>query len=132
MDPDSLIRISEFIHAIKVLIGAANRLKDEDMKHLDKIVEVLEQANGGGNKVNIAQFEKAELIMQQIRQLTDLKNSIVLPPECYLVKFETASGKGVIASNDEIGTLSMRRLINEFKRSIDEQIGELEKEMEKI
>lgn len=132
MDPDSLIRISEFIHAIKVLIGAANRLNDGDMKHLDKIVEVLEQTNGGGNKVNIAQFEKAELIMQQIRQLTDLKNSIDLPPECYLVKFETASGKGVIASNDEIGTLSMRRLINEFKRSIDERIGELEKEMEKI
>lgn len=47
MDPDSLIRISEFIHAIKVLIGAANRLNDEHMKHLDKIVEVLEQANGG-------------------------------------------------------------------------------------
>lgn len=132
MDPDSLIRISEFIHAIKVLIGAANRLNDEDMKHLDKIVEVLEQANGGGNKLNIAQFEKAELIMQQIRQLTDLKNSIDLPSECYLVKFETASGKGVIASNDEIGTLSMRRLINEFKRSIEERIGELEKEMEKI
>lgn len=82
--------------------------------------------------MNIAQFEKAELIMQQIRQLTDLKNSIDLPPECYLVKFETAPGKGVIVSNDEIGTLSMRRLINEFKSIIDERIGELEKEMEEI
>ncbi|MDF3000881.1 MAG: hypothetical protein K0Q48_1000 [Bacillota bacterium] len=132
MDADSLIRISEFIHAIKVFIAAANRLKDDDMKHLEKIVEMLEQGNGGDHKVNISQFEKAELIMQQIRQLTDLKNSIDLPPECYLIKFETASGKGVIVSNDEIGTLSMQRLINEFKSSIDERIRSLKKEMEGI
>jgi len=59
MDPDSLIRISELIHALKVFIAAANRLKDEDMEHLEKIAEMLEE-NGERPNVNKAQFEKAE------------------------------------------------------------------------
>ena len=37
MDPDSLVRITEFTHALKIFIAAAKRLKDEDMEHLDKI-----------------------------------------------------------------------------------------------
>lgn len=132
MDPDSLIRISEFIYAIKVFIGAANRLKDEDMKHLDKIAEMLEEENGGRPKVNKVQFEKAEPIMQHIKHLSDLKESINLPPECYSIEFKTASGSVAIADNADLGSLSMNRLINEFKSIIDERIGKLEKEMGEI
>ena len=58
MDPDSLIRISELIHAIKVFIAAANRLKDKDMEHLDKIAELL---------------DKRSIIDEQIRNLEKKK-----------------------------------------------------------
>lgn len=132
MDPDSLVRITEFMHALKIFIAAANRLKDEDMKHLDKIAEMLKEENGGRPKVNKAQFEKAEPIMQHIKHLSDLKKSINLPPECYSIEFKTASGSVVIANNADLGSLSMTRLINEFKSIIDERIRILEKEMEEI
>lgn len=131
MDPDSLIRISELIHAIKVFITAANRLKDEDMEHLEKIAEMLEE-NGGRPNVNKAQFEKAEPIMQQIRDLKDLKESLSMPAECYSIVFRSASGRETIANNTDLGSLSMTRLINEFKSIIDERIAKLEKEMEEI
>jgi hypothetical protein len=131
MDPDSLIRVSELVHAIKVFIAAANRLKDEDMEHLDKIADLLER-KGGNPKVNKAQFEKAEPIMQHIKHLSDLKKSINLPPECYSIEFKTASGSVAIAGNADLGSLSMNRLINEFKSIIDERIGKLEEEMEEI
>ena len=132
MDPDSLIRISELIHAIKVFIAAANRLKDEDMKHLDKIAEILEEENGGRPKVNKAQYEKAEPIMQQIRDLKDLKKSLSMPAECYSVVFRSASGRETRANNTDLGSSSMTRLINEFKSIVDERIAKLEKEMEEI
>lgn len=69
--------------------------------------------------MNKVQFEKAEPIMQQIRNLKDLKESFNMPPECYSIVFR-------------LGTLSMCRLIANFKDLIDEQIGKLEKEMEEI
>ena len=131
MTNDSLIRISELIHAIKIFIAVANRLTDEDMEHLNKVTELLGKS-GGKAKVNKAQFEKAEPIMQQIKHLNDLKKSINLPPECYTVEFRLSSGSGVIADNTDLGALSMTRLINEFKSIIDEQIRSLEKEMEEI
>lgn len=132
MNPDSLIRISELIHAIKVFIAAANRLKDEDMEHLEKIAEMLEEENGGNPKVNKDQFEKAEPIMQQIRNLKDLKGSFNMPPECYSIVFRLASGRETIANNTDLGPLSMHRLISNFQNLIDEQIEKLEKEMEGI
>ena len=133
MDPDSLIRISELIHAIKVFIATANRLKDEDMKHLEKIAEMLEEENGGRPKVNKAQFEKAEPIMREIELLNKKKDFISgFPSECYRVEFKLASGNGVVARIDEFGTESISRLINEFKSSIDERIRILEKKMEEI
>lgn len=61
MDPDSLIRISELIHAIKVFIAAANRLEDKDMEHLDKVAELL---------------EKRSIIDEQIRNLEKKKEKI--------------------------------------------------------
>ncbi len=132
MDPNTLIRISELIHAIKVFVSAANRLKDEDIKHLKKIAEMLEEENGGRPKVNKDQFEKAEPIMQHIKHLSDLKKSINLPPECYSIEFKTASGSVAIADNADLGSLSMARLIKEFKSIVDERIAKLEKEMEEI
>jgi len=132
VDPDSLIRLSELIHAIKVFIAAANHLKDEDMKHLDKLAELLGKENGGEPKVNKAQFEKAEPIMQQIRDLKDLKESLSMPAECYSIVFRSASGRETIANNTGLGSLSMTRLINEFKSIVDERIVKLEKEMEEI
>lgn len=131
MDPDSLIRISELIHAIKVFIDAANRLKDEDMDQLDKIVKVMER-EGGKPRVNKKQFEKAEPIMRQIRDLKDLKESLNMPSECYSIVFKSASGRETIANNTDLGSLSMARLINEFKSIVDERIAKLEKEMEEI
>lgn len=131
MDPDCLIRISELVHAIKVFISAANRLKDEDMEHLDKIANLLER-KGGKPKVNKAQFEKAEPIMQQIRNLKDLKGSFNMPPECYSIVFRLASGRETIANNTDLGPLSMHRLISNFQNLIDEQIEKLEKELEEI
>lgn len=131
MDPDCLIRILELVHAIKVFISAANRLKDEDMEHLDKIANLLER-KGGKPKVNKAQFEKAEPIMQQIRNLKDLKGSFNMPPECYSIVFRLASGRETIANNTDLGPLSMHRLISNFQNLIDEQIEKLEKELEEI
>ncbi|WP_124066282.1 hypothetical protein [Clostridium sp. E02] len=82
--------------------------------------------------MNKVQFEKAEPIMQQIRNLKDLKESFNMPPECYSIVFRLVSGRETVASNSDLGTLSMCRLIANFKDLIDEQIGKLEKEMEEI
>lgn len=43
MDPDSLVRITEFIHALKIFITAGKRLKDEDMRYLKQIVKMMEK-----------------------------------------------------------------------------------------
>lgn len=131
MDTDSLIRITEFLHALKIFISVSKRLKDEDMEHLDKIADLLER-KGGKPKVNKSQFEKAEPIMQQIRNLKDLKGSFNMPPECYSIVFRLASGRETVANNTDLGSLSMHRLISNFQNLIEEQIGKLEKEMEEI
>ena len=55
-----------------------------------------------------------------------------MPAECYSIVFRSASGRETIANNTDLGSLSMTRLINEFKSIIDERIVELEKEMEEI
>lgn len=41
MNPDSLIRITEMLHAIKIFIEAANKLTDEDIRHLEQIANVM-------------------------------------------------------------------------------------------
>lgn len=43
MDADSLIRVTEFLHALKILLAAQKRLKDEDWEHLKKITELIEK-----------------------------------------------------------------------------------------
>lgn len=43
MDADSLIRVTEFLHALKILLAAQKRLKDEDLEHLKKITELIEK-----------------------------------------------------------------------------------------
>lgn len=53
MDADSFVRITEFMHALKIFIAAAKRLKDEDMEHLDKIAVLLER-NGGKSKCRVS------------------------------------------------------------------------------
>ncbi|MGL6220554.1 MAG: hypothetical protein ACRC36_21080 [Lacrimispora sphenoides] len=43
MDAESLIRITEFLHALKILLAATKRLKVKDWEHLKKIAELLEK-----------------------------------------------------------------------------------------
>lgn len=52
MDADSLIRVTEFLHALKILLTAQKRLKDEDWVHLKKITELME--NGGKPKCRVS------------------------------------------------------------------------------
>ncbi|PPK77565.1 hypothetical protein BXY41_116104 [Lacrimispora xylanisolvens] len=47
MDDDSIVRITEFIHALKIFITAAKRLKDEDMRYLKQIVKMMEKKMEG-------------------------------------------------------------------------------------
>lgn len=42
MDADSLVRITEFIHALKIFITEAKHLKDEDKKYLRQILKIME------------------------------------------------------------------------------------------
>ncbi len=43
MDTDSLIRITEFLHALKIFVAAYNRLTSKDMKYLLKLVDFMEK-----------------------------------------------------------------------------------------
>ena len=43
MDADSLLRITEFLHALKILIAAAKRLTSKDIVYLLKIVDLMEK-----------------------------------------------------------------------------------------
>ncbi|WP_164473110.1 hypothetical protein [Clostridium sp. E02] len=43
MDADSLVRITEFMHALKIFITAGKRLKDEDMRYLKQIAKMMEK-----------------------------------------------------------------------------------------
>lgn len=47
MDADSLVRITEFIHALKIFISASKRLKDEDLRYLQQIAKVMENEMEG-------------------------------------------------------------------------------------
>ena len=43
MDADSLLRVTEFLHALKILLAAAKRLTSKDMKYLLKIADLMEK-----------------------------------------------------------------------------------------
>lgn len=79
-----------------------------------------------------SQFEKAEPIVQKIRDLNQLKNKFDLPPECYSVEFKTVSGRGIFSNDNDLGSSGMKKLINEFKSIVDKRIETLEKDLEEI
>lgn len=45
MNPDSVIRITEMLHAIKIFIEAANKLTDEDIRGLEQVAEVMTKSD---------------------------------------------------------------------------------------
>ena len=132
MDADSLSRIAEHLCAAMIFDETKKQLKSEDLEYLKEFVD-LQKSNKKGFQMKVSQFLKAKSIMQEIELLNKKKDFISgYPSECYRVEFRSASGNGVVTSNDEFGTVITSRLINEFKSCIDERIGKLEKEMEEI
>lgn len=79
-----------------------------------------------------SQFEKAEPIVQKIRDLNQLKNKFDLPSECYSVEFRTLSGHTIVSDDNDLGGSGMKKLINEFKSIVDKRIETLEKDLEEI
>lgn len=80
-----------------------------------------------------SQFEKAEPIVQKIRELEEKKAKINLPAECYQCVLATKSaGTSMLIGSDDVGNQGVIKLVSCFIECIDIEIVSLNKRLEEI